>query len=70
MTALVVEREALPSVVIEWLESQPKGGVILVFTEDGKIVFRRLGDIDPDMPARVQRIIERYRSALEHLAAS
>ena len=75
MTSVVVEREKLPSDMLQWLEAEGLDdgqaiAVILTFDERKGIIVQRLGDVDPTMMARVRAASARYHSALERLADS
>lgn len=68
---LTLDRNTLPTNVVEWLEAgQQKDGIIHFREENGKIVLERLENVDPAMMARVRANIEKYHSVLERLADS
>lgn len=68
---LTVDRNSLPSQVLDWLEAEEgRTGVLLYREENGQVVLERLPHIDPEMLSRLQANIERFRPALGRLADS
>lgn len=68
---LAVDRNSLPSKVLDWLEAEEgRTGILLYREENGQVVLERLEHIDPEMLSRLQANIERFRPTLERLADS
>lgn len=68
---LTVDRNSLPSQVLDWLEAEEgRTGILLYREENGQVVLERLEHIDPEMLSRLQANIERFRPMLGRLADS
>ncbi len=68
---LIVERNALPANVLEWLEADEKReGVLFYREENGRVVLERMENVDSAMLARGRENIQRYPSTLERLVTS